>query len=522
MYFGEEPLFGTLNRIGRPVTGHRPWPRYATTADGWRTLAEALAGNTWSLVGLWGEPAAVHAALREDFSGDLAVVSLDCPDGRFPSLGGVRPAAIRLERAVHDLFGLVPEGGPDPRPWLDHGAWGVRTPLAAAPAIAPDAPPPYPVLPVEGEGLHQIPVGPVHAGIIEPGHFRFTANGETVVRLEERLGYVHKGIEGLMRGRPVTEAARLVSRVSGDSTVAYALAYARAVEAALQVTPPPRAVWLRALMAELERLANHLGDIGAICNDAAFAFMLAEMGQLRERVLRTADACFGHRLMMDRVVPGGVAVDIAGDGPRRVLDLTAELRRRFPPLVRVYDGKASLQDRTVATGVVSAGLANRFGAGGFVGRASGRGQDARRSPSYPPYDDLDFAVPVLTEGDVNARVWVRIREVEQSLDLLDQIVKRLPGVPRDATGATPLPRVPVEPGRAGEGAVEGMALVEGFRGEILVWVRVNADGTLDRCHPRDPSWFQWPLLEAAIEGNIVADFPLCNKSFNCSYSGHDL
>ncbi|PWC39235.1 nickel-dependent hydrogenase large subunit [Azospirillum sp. TSO35-2] len=525
--YGEEPLFGLLGRIGRPVDGHRPWPRFVTDRVGWRLLIEHLGGNGWSLLGLWGEAAAVHTALREDLSGDVAVVSLPCPDRRFPSLSGVRPAAIRLERMAQDLFGLVAERAVagqsiDDRPWLDHGKWGTRHPLAAEPVITtapgPQEQPPYRFLPAEGPGLHQIPVGPVHAGIIEPGHFRFTANGETVVRLEERLGYVHKGVEGLMRGKTPADAARIVARLSGDSTVAHAIAFARAVEAALGIEPPPRAVWLRALMAELERVANHLGDIGAICNDAAFAFMLAEMGQLREVVLRAADACFGHRLMMDRVVPGGVTPDIAESGRGRLTDLTAELRRRFAPLVAIYDGKASLNDRTVSTGIVSTGLVQRFGAGGYVGRASGRGLDARRSPGYAPYTDLDFEVPVLTEGDVNARVWIRIREVEQSLSLIDQILRRMPGVPRGPDGIVPPPVLPRLPERGGE----GMALVESFRGEIMTWVRLAGDGTIDRCHPRDPSWFQWPLLEAAIEGNIVADFPLCNKSFNGSYSGQDL
>jgi len=515
--YGEEPLFGLLNRIGRPAPDHRPWPRHVTDQQGWLTLIDHLAANNWSLLGLWGEPATVHAALREDLSGDVAVVSLPCPDRHFPSLSAVRPAAIRLERAACDLFGLVAEKLTDTRPWLDHGHWGVRHPLAEPPATGSPAVT-YPFLRSEGPGLHQIPVGPVHAGIIEPGHFRFTANGEAVVRLEERLGYVHKGVEGLMRGKPVADAARIIARLSGDSTVAHSLAFARAVEAALGMEVPSRAVWLRALMAELERVANHLGDIGAICNDAAFAFLLAELGQLRELVLRAADACFGHRLMMDCVVPGGVFPDIAETGPKRLLDLTAELRRRFAPLVAIYDGKASLQDRTVSTGIVTTGLANRFGAGGHVGRASGRGLDARKSPGYAPYPDLDFEVPVLTEGDVNARVWIRIREVGQSLSLIDQILRRMPGVPRGPDGITPPPRVSPPVGRGGE----GMALVESFRGEILTWVRIAEDGTVDRCHPRDPSWFQWPLLEAAIEGNIVADFPLCNKSFNCSYSGHDL
>lgn len=502
-------LLSTLSVAGVPVADHRPWPRYILDRDGWAALAEALARvPDWELLGLWGEPAAVHAALRDAASGDIAVASLDCPDGRFPSLGAVRPAAIRLERAVQDLFGLTAEGLADPRPWLDHDAWPVRLPLAATPGAPLPEPPPYAFLPVAGEGLHQIPVGPVHAGIIEPGHFRFTANGETVVRLEERLGYVHKGIEGLMQGRPLAAAARLAGRVSGDSTVAHSLAFARAVEAATGAEVPPRAVWLRALMAELERVANHLGDIGAICNDAAFALMLAECGVLRERILRAAEAAFGHRLMMDRVIPGGVAAGLTLEGEQAITTALAAVRRRLPGLIEMYDNKASLLDRTVGTGVVPAELVRRFAAGGFVGRASGRGFDARVQPGYPPYDVLAVRVPVFAEGDVNARLWVRIRELECSLDLVEEIVGRLPGGPVQA----PVPAV----------AGEGMALVEGFRGDILTWVRVAADGTVVRGHPRDPSWFQWPLLEAAIAGNIVADFPLCNKSFNCSYAGHDL
>jgi len=369
---------------------------------------------------------------------------------------------------------------------------------------------PYAFLAAQGEGLHQIAVGPVHAGIIEPGHFRFTANGETVVRLEERLGYVHKGIESLMAGASLEAAARLAARISGDSTVAYSIAFARAVEAALGIEVPARAHWLRALMAELERIANHLGDIGAVCNDAAFALMHAHTIVLRERVLRQSNACFGHRLMMDRVVPGGVAKDLDRALADEIGSLLKAIREAFPRLIDLYDETASLQDRTVGTGILSHALARQYGCGGYIGRASARSFDARRDFAYSPYDTLQYDVPVLQEGDVNARVWLRIREVEQSLNLIDQILEGLP------TGD-----IAVAISTTGEPS-EGMALVEGFRGDILCWLRLDATGKVARCHLRDPSWFQWPVLEAAIEGNIVADFPLCNKSFNCSYSGHDL
>jgi Ni,Fe-hydrogenase III large subunit len=495
-------------KVREEAERHRPWPRAIVGSEGWRQAIELLADGRGTMLGLWGDAATVHMALLDETSSDIAVVSYICEDGTYPSVGARHPPAIRFERAIRDLYGLDATGSPDGRTWLDLGFWDVRHPLGdRTPARKPE---PYVFLPAEGEGLHQIPVGPVHAGIIEPGHFRFTANGEHLVRLEQRLGYVHKGVESLMRGATLDAAAKLASRTSGDSTVAYAYAFAQTVEAALGVTAPSRALYLRALMAELERLANHFGDIGAICNDAAFALMHAQTAILRERCLRAAEACFGHRLMMDVVAPGGVSRDIAAGGPAQLRALVVELRKVFPRLIELYDNTASLQDRTVTTGIVKPAFARQFGAGGYVGRASGRSFDARRALGYAPYDDLTFGVPVLDAGDVNARVWIRIREVEHSLTLIEQILTRLPGGP-----------IAIAVNGNGE-TCEGLGLVEAFRGDVLVWLRLDGRGRVERCHLRDPSWFQWPLLEAAVEGNIVADFPICNKSFNCSYSGHDL
>ncbi len=499
-----------IDRIlkGREILQRRPWPRAVVGAHLWKFVAAELAQGRLSLLGLWGEPSTVHLAIMDEDTAEIAVVSMDCPDRTYASIGALHPPALRLERAASDLFGLSAQGLPDTRPWLDHGNWGVRFPLGDHSGAAP-MPAPYRFLPVDGDGVHQIAVGPVHAGIIEPGHFRFTASGETVVRLEQRLGYTHKGIEGLMSGAGLERAAKLAGRVSGDSTVAYSYAFSRAAEAALELAVPDRAVWLRALLAELERLANHLGDIGAICNDASFTLMHAHCSVLRESVLRAAGTAFGHRLMRDVIVPGGVSRDLDDEGKAIIQATLDNIRLRFPALVELYDNTASLQDRTVDTGVLKPALARQYAAGGYVGRASGRPFDARRSLAYPPYDSLRFEVPVLKEGDVNARVWIRVREVEQSLSLIDQILDRLPDGP-SRTPATDQSEMR-----------EGMAIVEGFRGDVLVWLRLR-DGRIERCHLRDPSWFQWPLLEAAIENNIVADFPLCNKSFNCSYSGQDL
>ena len=493
-----------------PDRAHHGWPRVAVDSDSWRAIGEALREGKLDLLGLWGDVGAVQCVLYEPATREIMSASLDARAGRVPSLALFHAPASRLERSASDLFGIEFTGLPDPRPWLDHGRWPLHHPLAESPRPGV-ALPPYPFLGADGPSLHQIPVGPVHAGIIEPGHFRFTASGETVVRLEERLGYTHKGIEKLLCGKSIDEAARLAARVSGDSTVAYSLVFARAVEAALEFQPPPRALGLRAVMAELERIANHLGDVGAICNDAAFSMMHAECGILREATLRACASAFGHRLMMDCVVPGGVARDLEPPGVEAILSLTSSLRRQFPELVELYENTASLQDRTVGTGVVSSALAAQFAAPGYVGRASGRSFDARVCAPYPPYDATPVEIALRSEGDVDARVWVRIQEIQHSIGWLERSLAALPRGPVRLNVLT----VPVT-------SVEGAALVEGFRGDLLCYTRIGAGQRIERCHVRDPSWFLWPLLEAAIEGNIVADFPLCNKSFNCSYSGHDL
>lgn len=487
-----------------------PWPRYEVDAAAWDAIAQALGAGEREFLALWAEPGTVHMALRAPASGSLCVVSTTIQDGGFPSVGRYHAPAIRFERTIHDLYGYVPTGAPDHRAWLDHGAWELRAPLGVkAPARLSD-PAAYDFLPVHGEGMHQIPVGPVHAGIIEPGHFRFTCNGETVARLEERLGYVHKGVDALLANVPIERAGRIVARVSGDSTVAASFAFARAVEAALELAVPPRAQAIRGVMAELERIANHFGDIGAVCNDAAFAIVLAHCGIFRERILAACDAVFAHRLMMDEIVPGGVQENITAEGARRIVATLDEIAPQFAEIVRLYDDTPSIQDRTCTTGIVAPELVAKWAAGGHVGRASGRNFDARRDLAYPPYAGATFEVPVLTAGDVDARVRVRIREIEASMGLLRGWLAALP------EGPTLVP-VPDETGQR-----EGIALTEAFRGELLVWLRLAPGRRIARCHVRDASWLQWPLLEAAIENNIVADFPLCNKSFNCSYSGHDV
>ncbi|MCB1740031.1 MAG: nickel-dependent hydrogenase large subunit, partial [Gammaproteobacteria bacterium] len=446
--------------------------------DQWQALARGCASGRTDLLALWADRDSVLMALRDPRDGLRVVAALRCTDGGYASVGRWHPPAIRLERTLRDLSGPRPGGLVDERPWLDHGRWPSPPPgRAGDERVARD----YRFLPVEGEGLHQIAVGPVHAGVIEPGHFRFSANGEAVVRLEQRLGYVHKGIESLLNGKSLEQAAAIIARVSGDSTVACSYAFALAVEALFEIAVPPRATLLRAIMAELERIAHHVSDFGAICNDASVVAINAHCALLRERCLQLCARCFGHRMMMDCVVPGGASVDLDSPGADLIKRFVEHCRTSFGQLYTLYDQTTSLQDRTVATGIVSASLAQRFGAGGFVGRGAGRDFDCRRDCPYPPYPSLRFEVVTRDSGDVDARARVRAEEVTQSLDLLEQLLDGLrPGAVR-AEGYVP---------RAGE----SIGMTEAFRGDLLVALRTDQDGRVGRCHVRDASCFQWPLL----------------------------
>ena len=472
----------------------------------WTRLAMGCAAGLHNFGAIWHDAGDVSMLLLDARAGLRAIVSLATAAGEYPAVSRWHLPASRPERTLRDLGAGKPLGMPDDRNWIDHGVWPVAAPGQTNPR--PDTS--YQFLPIEGEGWHQIPVGPVHAGIIEPGHFRFTANGELVVRLEERLGYVHKSVEALAAGADIDKAARIVARISGDATVAYSFAFALAVEAALDWTPPPRAALLRGVMAELERLSHHINDVGFICNDASVVARQARCAILREDILLVAARCFGHRLMMDRIIPGGVAADLPADGAAAIEACLARCETDFAAVMSVYDNSPSLLDRVVTTGVVSPELAARFAAGGHVGRASGRAFDTRKQFAYAPYDEVDFAVATRRKGDVNARVWVRVDEVRTSIAIIRDLLARL----------TPGPIIAAPP--AARGPADGAAMVESFRGDVFIHVRLDTAGNVARLHARDPSCFQWPLLEAAIEGNIVADFPLCNKSFNCSYSGHDL
>jgi len=473
-----------------------------------------------ALAALWasderdrGRGYAVNVALRD--ADGLLVLEYTLPDADAgcPDLAPIFPAANRMQRAAFDLLG-VQSDSEDQRPWLWQASWPIdqyplRRDFRASPKWEPGEED-YPFVRVAGDGVHEIPVGPVHAGIIEPGHFRFQIVGEKVLRLEERLGYVHKGIEKRFEALGFAEGHRLAGRVSGDSTVAYAWAYAQAAEAIAGVAVPARAAWLRALLLELERIANHLGDLGYLGNDGGFAFGLAQFSRLREEVLRTNLAAFGHRLLMDVVVPGGVAHDLARDAAAAIRDETSRLDREIRVLRDIYDDHAGLQDRFRTCGRVTPVLAARLGLTGMAARASGQPRDARCDFSVAPYDTLAVRAALRTDGDVAARVAVRFDEALESLRLVRTIVDAMP----EGEFRT---EVPVPPAHKA-----GLGYVEGWRGPVLMALTSGPDGTIRRCHPHDPSWSNWPVLEHAVIGNIVPDFPLINKSFNLSYSGHDL
>jgi Ni,Fe-hydrogenase III large subunit len=503
----------------------------ALEAQGWSAQAAAAASEGGRLVALWGRAArsagergsgaaAINAAYALPRGLLWCELALDA-DGRYPDIAAHFPCAARMQRAAADLCGLQAVGAADARPWLDHGTWTASRPLAGAAAPANPTSPregggEYAFVRVEGDGVHEIPVGPVHAGIIEPGHFRFSVVGEKALRLEQRLGYVHKGIERRFTELDLLHAHRLAGRVSGDSTVAHAWSFCMALESALGISVPERAGWLRALMLERERVANHLGDLGALGNDAALAIGLAHFSRLREDWQRVSLAAFGHRFMMDAVVPGGAKHDIDAAQLVRMHAQCDAVEGELAALHSIYDGHAGLQDRFVGTGRVVPELARRLGLTGLAGRASGIAADLRHDHPWPPYDRLQVRPAGSLQGDVAARVAVRFDEIVESLRLIRTL---LTGMPAGAVRAEGLEDAVAASRRAGP--VRGAGWIEGWRGEVFVALEIEG-GAIVRCHHHDPSWQNWPVLEHAVIGNIVPDFPLINKSFNLSYSGHDL
>jgi Ni,Fe-hydrogenase III large subunit/Ni,Fe-hydrogenase III component G len=484
-------------------------------------LARAVKGEGGQLTALWGSDDrhlgagfGIHLAFVTSVGLVWASCILPSDVPVYPDFEPIFPQAGRMQRATFDLLGMSAVNATDERKWLRHGAWPADAfPLrkdfdgGRHPAQDVDA---YPFVRVEGEGVHEIPVGPIHAGTIEPGHFRFSIIGERVLRLEQRLGYTHKGVEKRFEGMNLATGAKFAGRVSGDSHSAYAWAYCMAVESATTSEVPLRALWLRALFLEIERVANHLGDLGYLGNDVALSFGFMQFWRLKEDWLRLAARQFGHRYLFDCIVPGGVATDISESGMAEFAFESGRIEAEVGELKVIYDEQSTLQDRFANTGICTPELAARLGLTGLPGRASGQARDARAQFPQPPYDQCKVTMATHGRGDVLARAEVRFAELFESLRLIRELIKNLPDGEICA---------PVNPAQA---VCEGIGWVEGWRGEVLVAIRIGADGKLDRVHPHDPSWQNWPLLEVGMLGNIVPDFPLINKSFNLSYSGPDL
>ncbi len=490
----------------------------AVTRDAWRQAAESMAANGGRLLAQWAsEDESGEKIVRAAFIADLGVLvlslRLSVQDEGFPGIAQLFPSAARMQRAVADLCGVAATDA-DTRPWLRHASWPESFhPLAHSPTPPPLSTPMidnYSFVPVAGDGVHEIPVGPVHAGIIEPGHFRFSVVGEKVLRLEERLGYVHKGIERRFTELPLLDGHRLAARVSGDSAVAFSWAYCQALEGMAGAHPSQRASWLRALALELERVANHLGDVGAIGNDAGFAFGLAQFSRLKEQLLRAGEFALGQRYLMDFVVPGGVRVDLLPDGAALLTETLGSIFAEVEELRVIYDEHEGLRDRFVGAGSISPVLAAKLGLAGLAGRASGQAFDLRCDLPCDPYGELAPTKKLRTDGDVAARVAVRFDELAESTRLMQRLLREMPAGLHHRAIAAP---------RAG---AFGLGLIEGWRGPVLVALEAGGGGMIRRCHPHDPSWQNWPVIEHAIIDNIVPDFPLINKSFNLSYSGHDL
>ncbi|NBH01719.1 NADH-quinone oxidoreductase subunit C [Amycolatopsis sp. SID8362] len=435
-------------------------------------------------------------------------VPVDRARPEVPSLAGLSFPAGRFEREMRDLFGIVPAGHPLPRRLVRHFHWpqGWYPMLADAgePPAFGDVDGPYPFRTVEGDGVYEIPVGPVHAGMIEPGHFRFSVVGETILNLKARLWFVHRGIEKLFQGRRPGEALELAERISGDTTVGHTLAFCQAVEDAYGIPVPDNVHRMRAVLLELERLYNHVTDLGALCNDVGHGILNNHAQRVREQLLRLNDHVTGHRLLRGAIRPGATRLDHVPD-PAKLAGIGADIAE----IVDLALANTVVNDRFAGTAVLTRAQAADLGALGYVARASGVPVDARNDHPFltAPSGRADHP---RTDGDVLSRFLVRAGEIAHSITLISDLAVEL--VPGPASASAP----------ARDTTRSGVGIVEGWRGTIVHRVEAAPDGTLSRVKIVDPSFFNWPALPVALADTIVPDFPLANKSFNLSYAGNDL
>jgi Ni,Fe-hydrogenase III large subunit len=430
--------------------------------------------------------------------------------GPIPSATPITPAAAWYERELHDQYGIECDGHPDPRPLLFHENW----PENVHPMIDNASHVPwtstegrYRFLKVQGDGVCEVPVGPIHAGIIEPGHFRFSVVGDTVLHLELRHFYTHKGTEKLFENTPVMDGVMIAESVSGDNCFSHAVAYCQAIESAFGISVPPRAQAIRLIGLELERMIGHIADVGALCGDVAFSVPSAYTARIKETLLRASTRFFGTRFWRGIAVPGGITRDLSNAETTGFSRLVTAAARDFAQMARLILHTSSIQNRFESTGILTAEIASQLGVVGPVARASGIRLDVRCDHPSGRYRHIKVDIPLYKYGDVLARARIRIDETAISMGLIDETLKELPA------GSVLVP-VPLS------GNSEALSAVESPRGELLYWVRIR-DGKIARCHIKSPSFQNWPALPLAMPGNIIADFPLINKSFNLSYSGCD-
>lgn len=445
----------------------------------------------------------------------LLCMDLEGDERLFGSITPHIHAAKWYEREIRDLFGLIPVGHPDMRRLVRHEHW----PKGSHPlkkdfrwdTVLERTQGQYTFRQIEGEGVFEVPVGPIHAGIIEPGHFRFSVAGEPIMQLELHHFWKHRGVEKLFEGQHLMEAVPLAERVSGDTTVGHSLAYCQAVELLLQLEVPRRARYLRSLFLELERLYNHLGDVGAICNDTAYALPHAHCGRMKEQLMQLNDRLTGSRFLRGVNHVGGVGIDVTSEQLTQIVAQLDAIEPDFTELEHILSANASLTDRLETTGVLTERTAWDHAVMGVVGRASGIDRDIRRDHPFAAYDELQPTVRLYRYGDVRARLRVRMDEIHESMRLIKNITQRIP----EGLVLTKPSEVPSQ-------GTCAFSAVEGWRGEILYVVMVGEAGQIHRCKVRDPSFVNWPAIQWAVLGNIIPDFPLINKSFNLSYAGNDL
>ncbi|NTW27101.1 MAG: hypothetical protein HGA36_02130 [Candidatus Moranbacteria bacterium] len=456
----------------------------------------------------------VHVIFSQDKNGQWFKLSAALPenDPTYQSLTATIMAAHWYERYVQDMFGVVAVGHPDPRRLVHHEniplgthplrkdfAWNAK--LEKANVL-------YPMHHIKGEGIFEIPVGPIHAGIIEPGHFRFNVAGERILTLEGKLFFTHKGVEKLLEGKTPKAALPFIEGISGDMAASHALAYVQAVETIAACKVPERAQMLRALVCELERLTMHIHDLANIGGmGTGYSFIAANGFRIKERMMRLSDVIFGNRFWKDMIVLGGVAKDIDDVRLEKILSIAKAAHSEMLKIVTQALASDGFLDRLQTTGVLPLEVAKAFGALGIAARGSGLDRDVRRDHAYGAYQKFPFSVVIKKKGDVHSRYLVRIEEMQETINLIEKLIGNM------AKGEIST-NIDIKDGFA-------VGAVESWRGEILLALEIK-NGAIERCFPRDPSFCNWALFGIMGPGNIVPDFPLINKSLNLSYSGTDL